>query len=228
MKRLVILTGAGMSAESGLGTFRGAGGLWEGHRVEDVASPEAWDRQPELVMDFYNQRRRQLFSAEPNQGHYNLKTLEEHFEVQIVTQNIDDLHERAGSSKVLHLHGELKKCRCSVEHELIYDMQEPNLKIGQLCPNGHQLRPHIVWFGEEVPMLPEAAYHFSRADIQVVIGTSLQVYPAASLINYSKSGIPSFIVDPESFGHLRGFNHIQAVASDGTKSLVDQLLDLKD
>lgn len=223
MKRLVILTGAGISAESGLKTFRGAAGLWEGHRVEDVASPEAWARDQEMVLQFYNERREQLEAVEPNAGHLNLVELEKYFDVQVVTQNVDDLHERAGSTKVLHLHGELRKCRCSVEEELVYQMESPILKKGDTCPNGHQLRPHIVWFGEEVPKLPEAAYHFSRADIQVVVGTSLQVYPAAGLINYAPGGIPSYLVDPGDFGYMRGFKHIKEGAGTGTEKLLEEL-----
>ena len=223
MKKLVVLTGAGISAESGLKTFRGAGGLWEGHRVEDVASPEAWHRNPEMVLKFYNERRQQLGDVEPNDAHRLLAELERDYDVQIVTQNVDDLHERAGSDKVLHLHGELRKCRCTVEEHLVYEMDKDELEWGETCPNGHQLRPHIVWFGEEVPKLQEAAWHFTQADIQLVIGTSLKVYPAASLIHYAPADIDSYLIDPGDFGNLPGFRHIKDTAVNGTQTLLKYL-----
>ena len=185
MKKVVVLTGAGISAESGIRTFRDSGGLWEEHRIEDVATPEAWQRNQELVLEFYNQRRKQLYDCNPNAGHYALVKLEEKYDVQIITQNVDDLHERAGSTKVLHLHGELKKARSTTNPELIYDIKGWELKKGDKCERGSQLRPHIVWFGEEVPNIVTAAQISSKADIYIVIGTSLNVYPAAGLMSYA-------------------------------------------
>jgi NAD-dependent deacetylase len=196
-KKLLILSGAGMSQESGIRTFRDMGGLWEEFDVMDVASPEAWARYPQLVMRFYNDRRKQLLDCEPNAGHLGLAELERIFDVQIVTQNVDDLHERAGSSKVLHLHGELKKARSTVDETLIYDIDGWELKFGDLCAKGSQLRPHIVWFGEEVPAINEAIAMVEKTDIMVVIGTSLNVYPAAGLINYAARNIPLYLIDPE-------------------------------
>jgi len=187
--------GAGMSAESGLKTFRDADGLWEGHDVMQVASPEGWRRDPELVLDFYNQRRRQLFDVRPNRGHELLAELEQRYSVDVVTQNVDDLHERAGSSRVLHLHGELLKVRSSRDERLIQDWTA-DLALGDLCELGSQLRPHIVWFGEAVPLLEPAAEITSQADIIIIIGTSMQVYPAASLIHYAQPGIPIYFIDP--------------------------------
>lgn len=195
MKRIVALTGAGMSAESGLKTFRDADGLWEGHDVMQVASPEGWRQDPELVLDFYNQRRRQLFNVQPNQGHELLAGLEQRYSVDVVTQNVDDLHERAGSSRVLHLHGELLKVRSSRDERLVQDWTT-DLVIGDLCELGSQLRPDIVWFGEAVPLLEPAAEITSRADIIIIIGTSMQVYPAASLIHFAQPGIPIYFIDP--------------------------------
>ncbi len=195
MKRIVALTGAGMSAESGLKTFRDADGLWEGHDVMQVASPEGWRQDPELVLDFYNQRRRQLFNVQPNQGHELLAGLEQRYSVDVVTQNVDDLHERAGSSRVLHLHGELLKVRSSRDERLVQDWTT-DLVLGDLCELGSQLRPDIVWFGEAVPLLEPAAEITSRADIIIIIGTSMQVYPAASLIHFAQPGIPIYFIDP--------------------------------
>ena len=195
MKKLVVLTGAGISAESGISTFRDGGGLWEQHRIEDVATPEAWARNPELVLRFYNQRRQKLREVEPNAGHQALVELERHFDVRIITQNVDDLHERAGSSQVLHLHGELRKARSERHENLIYTWEE-DLNLGDLCEKGAQLRPHIVWFGESVPMLQPAAEIAAEADIFLIVGTSLQVYPAASLMIYAQRNIPFFYIDP--------------------------------
>ena len=195
MKRIVALTGAGMSAESGLKTFRDADGLWEGHDVMQVASPEGWRQDPELVLDFYNQRRRQLFDVRPNQGHELLAELEQRYSVDVVTQNVDDLHERAGSSRVLHLHGELLKVRSSLDERLVQDWTT-DLVLGDLCELGSQLRPDIVWFGEAVPLLEPAAEITSQADIIIIIGTSMQVYPAASLIHFAQPGIPIYFIDP--------------------------------
>jgi len=197
MKKLVILTGAGMSQESGIRTFRDSDGLWEEYRVEEVATPEAWHKNPELVQRFYNERRKQLLESKPNAGHIGIAKLEDQFEVHIITQNIDDLHERAGSTNVIHLHGELKKARSSVDPSLIYDIDGWELKMGQKCAKGSQLRPHIVWFGEAVPAIAEAIPMVEQADIFVVIGTSLNVYPAAGLINYAKKDVPIFLIDPK-------------------------------
>ena len=193
--KVVVLTGAGMSADSGLKTFRDADGLWEGHDVMEVASPHGFARDASLVLDFYNQRRSQLIEALPNKGHKALAELENHFDVTIVTQNVDDLHERAGSSSVLHLHGELFKVRSTGNPVDIMEWKK-DLYLGDTCKAGYQLRPHIVWFGEEVPLLPRAAQITQQADILLIIGTSMQVYPAASLIHYASQGIPIYFVDP--------------------------------
>ncbi len=194
-EKVVILTGAGISAESGISTFRDAGGLWEGHDVMEVASPEGWHRNRELVLDFYNQRRRQLFEVEPNQGHLSLVDLEDQFEVVVVTQNVDDLHERAGSSRVIHLHGELRKVRSTGNPRLIYDWDK-DVVLGDHCDDGHQLRPHIVWFGEAVPALEEAAMEIHNAQHVLIVGTSMQVYPAAGLVGYAPRDAGIFYVDP--------------------------------
>jgi len=196
MKKLVILTGAGMSAESGIRTFRDAGGLWEEYDVMEVASPMGWAKNRELVLRFYNERRRQLEGCQPNAGHSGVAALEKHFDVHVITQNIDNLHERAGSKKVLHLHGELTKARSTAWPELIYDIGYRDINPGDLCERGSQLRPHIVWFGEAVPAMDEAIRITSTADIFVVIGSSLNVYPAAGLIEYAPEGIPMWLIDP--------------------------------
>ncbi len=196
-KKIAVLTGAGISAESGLATFRDSNGLWEGHDVQAVASPEGWYRNPELVLDFYNQRRKQALHAQPNEGHLALKALEEYFEVSIITQNVDNLHEKAGSSNVLHLHGELFKVRSSADENLVFDLEGWELKLGDTCPKGSQLRPHIVWFGESVPMMLPAIEEVQSADIFVVVGTSMLVYPAASLIEYIDVHAPIYIIDPK-------------------------------
>jgi NAD-dependent deacetylase len=195
-KRIVALTGAGISAESGLATFRGSDGLWEGHRVEDVASPEGWARNPALVLDFYNQRRSAARAAQPNAGHRALAELEQDFEVVVITQNVDDLHERAGSSHVLHLHGKLFESRSTRHENLVYPMSGDTIYLGDLCEQGHQLRPNIVWFGEQVPLMELAMEEAARADIFLVIGTSLQVYPAANLVHYTHPGCPIYVIDP--------------------------------
>ena len=193
---LVVLSGAGMSAESGIATFRGLGGLWEGRKVEDVATPEAFRANPGLVLEFYNARRRNVLGSSPNQGHHALKSLEQFFDVRIVTQNVDDLHERASSSNVLHLHGELMKSRSTSSDSIIYDIDGEELNLGDVCPGGHQLRPHIVWFGEAVPMMEEAIPIIEKADKIIVVGTSMQVYPAASLLDFAPEGVPIHLVDP--------------------------------
>jgi NAD-dependent deacetylase len=194
--KLVILSGAGISAESGLKTFRGSDGLWEGHRIEDVATPEAWRRNPELVLDFYNQRRKQALTAEPNKGHQIIQELEAHFEVVVVTQNVDHLHEKAGSSRILHLHGLLFQSRSTKNERAVFEMDGWELKLGDLAPDGSQLRPNIVWFGEAVPMMDAAIQEVEDADFLVVVGTSLQVYPAASLVDFFPRGGQVFVVDP--------------------------------
>jgi len=225
-KKLVVLSGAGVSAESGLKTFRDGGGLWEGHRVEDVATPEAFSRNPLLVLDFYNQRRRALAAAEPNAAHHALVKLGYEFDVKIVTQNVDDLHERAGSSSVLHLHGELSKARSSIDPKYVATIQGTELQLGDLCPKGGQLRPHIVWFGEAVPLLEEAARLVARADVVIVVGTSLVVYPAAGLINFAPVGAKKYVVDvmcPKAPG-IEEYCCIELPASQGLPLLVEELL----
>ena len=195
MSKIVVLTGAGISAESGIRTFRDAGGLWEGYRVEDVATPEAWHRQPEVVLQFYNERRKQLLEVHPNAAHLALAALEQTHEVIIITQNVDDLHERAGSKHILHLHGELLKARSSKYEDLIYDWTT-DINPGDVCANGYQLRPHIVWFGEMVPMLEVAIDTIRDADFVFVIGSSMQVYPAASLVAYAPLDAMIYYIDP--------------------------------
>lgn len=228
-KKLVVLTGAGISAESGIKTFRDSDGLWEGHDVMEVATPEGWHKNQELVLDFYNKRRQQLKEVNPNLGHIILAELEKDFDVQIITQNVDDLHERAGSTNVLHLHGELLKVRSTQNKNLILDWTE-DLLTGDLDANGHQLRPHIVWFGEEVPALEEAIDITETADYFAVIGTSLQVYPAAGLISYTPSTTPVFYIDPKpiSIPNLR--NKVETIAkfaSEGVADLRKKLLNLE-
>ncbi|MFC6860966.1 SIR2 family NAD-dependent protein deacylase [Zunongwangia atlantica] len=195
MKNLVVLTGAGISAESGIKTFRDADGLWEGHDVMQVASPLGWEKDQELVLDFYNQRRKQLLSVDPNKAHIVLAELEQDFNVEIITQNIDDLHERAGSANVLHLHGELLKARSTFDENLVLDWKQ-DIKIGDFCEHNFQLRPHVVWFGEAVPKMEKAIQKVSQADIIAIIGTSMQVYPAAGLIDFASPQTPVYFIDP--------------------------------
>jgi len=225
-KNIVILTGAGISAESGISTFRDANGLWKNHRMEDVASPIAWDNDMDLVLEFYNIRRKQLFKVKPNKGHKALVNLEKYFNTQIITQNVDDLHERAGSSKILHLHGELKKVRSTTNSQLIYKMDQWELKRGDLCEQGSQLRPHIVWFGEAVPELGKAIEIMQQAEILVIIGTSLVVYPAASLMDYVKPETPVFYMDPqaERLSHKTNIVCIAQKAAEGLPKLVEELI----
>lgn len=228
-KKLVILTGAGISAESGIKTFRDADGLWEGHNVMDVASPEGWHRDKELVLDFYNQRRRQLHLVKPNQGHIVLAELENDFDVHIITQNVDNLHEQAGSTKVLHLHGELLKVRSTKNEAYILDWKA-DLVLGDVDDKGHQLRPHIVWFGEMVPALDEALSITQQADYVAVIGTSLQVYPAASLMHYANPDVPIFYIDPRPASISNLQNPLEIIpmnATDGVPYLKQKLLNLK-
>ena len=227
-KKLVILTGAGISAESGIKTFRDADGLWEGHNVMDVASPEGWQRNKELVLGFYNQRRRQLHQVRPNRGHLVLAELENDFDVYIITQNVDNLHEQAGSTKVLHLHGELLKVRSINNENFILDWKD-DLVVGDVDDNGHQLRPHIVWFGEMVPALEEAITITEQADYVAVIGTSLQVYPAASLMHYAKPNVPVFYIDPKpALINLQNPLEVFPMnATEGVPFLREELLKLK-
>lgn len=227
MKKLVVLTGAGISAESGIATFRDANGLWHQHRIEDVASPEGWRRNPELVLEFYNQRRRQLQTVRPNAGHLGLAALEADFDVRIITQNVDNLHERAGSSKVLHLHGELLKSRSEQHVDLVYDCPG-DLHLGDLCARGCQLRPHIVWFGESVPLMTPAIELAREADVFAVIGTSLQVYPAASLTSYVPHGIPFFYIDLDpavnfQISSASNLMIIAAPATTGVQMMINKL-----
>lgn len=222
-KKLVVLTGAGMSQESGIKTFRESNGLWEEHDVNEVATPQGWQKNPELVMRFYNARRKELYESNPNAGHIGLSKLEELFDITIITQNIDDLHERAGSTKVLHLHGELKKSRSSTDENLVYDIDGWELKMGQLCEKGSQLRPHIVWFGEAVPAIDEALPFVQNADFFVVIGTSLNVYPAAGLLNYVKKDVPIFLIDPNPVTVYTNVTYINEKAGKGIETLTSLL-----
>jgi len=227
MKKLVVLTGAGMSAESGISTFRDSGGLWEQYKIDDVATPEGWRRNPALVLEFYSQRRKQLLTTQPNDGHLALAALEKDFDVQIITQNVDNLHERAGSTHILHLHGELTKVRSTGGGEEVFELAEKDydVKLGDTCPKGYQLRPHIVWFGEAVPEIENAIKLTEKADVFLVIGTSLNVYPAAGLLNYVPAGVPVFLIDPNDVPVYRqGVTVIRNGASEGMKQLIPQLL----
>lgn len=226
MKKIVVLTGAGISAESGIKTFRDQNGLWKNYRMEEVASPTAWARDPELVLGFYNIRRKQLFEVEPNAAHFALVKLETKYDVQIITQNVDDLHERAGSKNVIHLHGELKKVRSTADPSLVYEMDDWELKLGDTCEKGSQLRPHIVWFGEQVPNISIAAEISSTADIYLIIGTSLLIYPAAGLVQYAPAGIPVFYVDPKASGlqASKGIHCVAKKAVEAIPGLVENLL----
>lgn len=221
-KKLVVLTGAGMSAESGIATFRDSGGLWEQYPVEKVATPEGFAANPKLVQEFYNKRRRELLTAEPNAGHYALAEMERDFDVHIITQNIDNLHERAGSTKVMHLHGELMKSRSTGDESLVYDIDPstPDIRMGDKCEIGSQLRPHIVWFGEAVPMIPKAEVICREADIFVIIGTSMNVYPAAGLLSDVRGDVPVYLIDPKDVStHRHDVHHIQMGASKGVEEL---------
>ena len=227
MKKLVVLTGAGMSAESGISTFRDSDGLWMNHRVEDVATPEGFMKNPQLVLDFYNARRREVIEAKPNAGHLGLAALEPYFDVRIVTQNIDNLHERAGSTKVIHLHGEVMKACTMQDKETTYDLspEHPDIHLGDKDPYGNQLRPFIVWFGEAVPMIEPAIDWMQESDIVVVIGTSLNVYPAAGLLNYVRNGQPIYLIDPKEVNTYRtDITHLKMGASEGVKKLTEILL----
>ncbi len=223
MKQMVVLTGAGMSQESGISTFRDSGGLWEEHNIMDVASPEGWKRNPEMVLNFYNDRRKQLLESKPHSGHIGLAELEKKININIITQNVDDLHERAGSTKVLHLHGELKKARSSIDPGLIYEIEGWQLNIGDKCEKGSQLRPHIVWFGEAVPEINNAIPIVQNADIMAIIGTSLQVYPAAGLVNWVNKGVPVFLIDPNPSGSYHGVQIIKEKACKGVEILAKEI-----
>ena len=226
MKKIVVLTGAGISAESGIQTFRDANGLWEGHDIMEVASHEGFAKNPELILEFYNKRRNQLLNVKPNKAHYNLAELEKYFDIEIITQNVDNLHEKAGSKNVKHLHGELLKVRSTLDESIVLDWHK-DLYLGDLCPKNSQLRPDIVWFGEMVPMLDIAIKLTQDADIFIIIGTSMQVYPAASLINYVQQKIPIYFIDPKPSVTENNFNNIRViknVASLGTDELIDILI----
>jgi len=223
MQKIVVLTGAGISADSGLRTFRDTDGLWEGYKVEEVCTPEAFARNPQLVIDFYNERRRQARAAEPNAAHRALAELEKYYQVQIVTQNVDDLHERAGSSNVLHLHGELNKARSSADENYVVEWTGDQ-SINDTDPQGYPMRPHIVWFGEAVPLIETAAQWVSQADKVLVVGTSMQVYPAAGLVEYAPYEAERYLVDPRPPKGLANISVIEAKAKDGVPQLVDKLI----
>ena len=226
MKKLVVLSGAGVSAESGIKTFRDSGGLWEGYDVMQVASPEGWESDQELVLNFYNERRKKALTAVPNEGHKIIAELEGHFDVTVITQNIDNLHEKAGSSKVIHLHGELFKSRSTADSNLVYDIDGWELKTGDTCEKGSQLRPHIVWFGEMVPMMDVAVEEALSANIFIVIGTSLQVYPAAGILEYVKESVPKYIIDPNmpNVNYRPNLHLIEEVGSKGMQIVRKRLL----
>ena len=229
MKKLVVLSGAGISAESGIPTFRDSNGLWEGYDVMQVATPEGWAADPALVLEFYNQRRKKALEVKPNRGHEILAELEKNFDVTVVTQNVDNLHERAGSSHVIHLHGSLFESRSTKDESLVYPIKGWELNLGELCEKGSQLRPNIVWFGEMVPLIEVAARHASQADIFLVVGTSMVVYPAAGLIDYVPYDAPKFVVDPNVPGvsHIPHVNIIQEKAGTGMEKLKQTLLNLR-
>ncbi len=229
-KKIVVLTGAGISAESGLSTFRDAGGLWEGHDVYDVASPQGWAKDPEVVLRFYNERRRQLEHVQPNEAHFAIAKLESKYDVIIITQNVDNLHERAGSTKVLHLHGELTQAKSTLPPYNIYDVGYEDINLGDVCEKGGQLRPNIVWFGEPVPLMTDAAIVAGTADIFIVVGTSLVVYPAASLLDYVKGETWKYIIDPNKpniYGIHKNLHYITDKATAGTVPLVEKLMNAK-
>lgn len=220
-KKIVVFSGAGISAESGIKTFRDSGGLWEEYKIEDVATFDAWKKNKELVLEFYNQRRKQILEAVPNEAHLIVADFQKDFDVQVITQNIDDLHERAGSENVLHLHGEIMKGRSTVQSHLVYPLKHWEIKIGDTCELGSQLRPHIVWFGEDVPEMTKATELAGDADIFITIGTSLNVYPAANLIHVVKNKIPKFLVDPSvlNLDSVNNLTVIKATAVEGMKLL---------
>ncbi|WP_214070632.1 NAD-dependent deacylase [Mucilaginibacter sp. dw_454] len=226
MKKIVVLTGAGISAESGLQTFRDSDGLWEGYDVREVATPEAWQQNPQLVQDFYNMRRKDVLAAKPNAAHFALAELEKNYEVTIITQNIDDLHERAGSTNVMHLHGVITRSQSNVDSTLTYPMDGWEIKMGEVCELGSQLRAHVVWFGEDVPMIVPAARECQQADIFILVGSSLVVYPAAGLVNYVHYDVPKYIVDPSipDISRIKNVIKIEERATTGVPELVKQLM----
>lgn len=226
MKRVVVFTGAGVSAESGIKIFRDSDGLWENYNIQDVATPMAWQRDPALVLNFYNQRRKQVLDSKPNAAHLALVELENAFHVQIITQNIDDLHERAGSKNVIHLHGEITKARSEKDERLIYDLEHWEMSIGQTNEHGHQLRPHIVWFGEMVPQMDNAALQAMKSDIFIVIGSSLEVYPAAGLVDYAPQNALKFLVDPKAkeLSYIENLTIIKETAGIAIPQLVQKLI----
>ncbi|KZS41537.1 NAD-dependent deacylase [Aquimarina aggregata] len=224
MKKIVVLTGAGISAESGINTFRDANGLWEGHDIMEVASPIGWRNDQDLVLDFYNKRRRQLQTVLPNKAHFDLVTLEQQYDVTIITQNVDDLHERAGSSSIIHLHGELLKVRSQFDEQLVLDWKE-DLNTGDLCEHNSQLRPHIVWFGEDVPMMDKAIAITEQADFIMIIGTSMQVYPAAGLVQYAPNNTPIYFIDPKpSISANERLTVLSEKATTGVQKVVTELM----
>jgi NAD-dependent deacetylase len=228
MQNIIVLTGAGISAESGLKTFRDSDGLWEGYDIEDVATPEAWQRNPAMVQQFYNERRKTVLEAQPNAAHYALARLQDRYDVTIITQNIDDLHERAGSNKVVHLHGIITRSQSSLNPNLTYPIAGSDIGMHEVCELGSPLRPHVVWFGEEVPMIETAARLCSSADVFMLIGTSLAVYPAAGLINYVPAEVPKYIIDPH-IPHVQSSRNIRAIeqkATIGVPAVVEQLIGL--
>lgn len=224
-KKIIVFTGAGVSAESGIQTFRAADGLWASYNIEDVATYNAWIKNKELVLDFYNQRRKQILDSQPNDAHLLIADLQKKYDVQVITQNIDDLHERAGSKKVLHLHGEITKSRSTVSSNLVYNINGSELNLGDLCEKGSQLRPHIVWFGEQVPEMDNAITLAEKADIFITIGTSLNVYPAANLIHVTSHNIPKYLIDPNDFNlnTVKNLTHLKTSATQGMKILVNKL-----
>jgi NAD-dependent protein deacetylase/lipoamidase len=226
MKKIVVLTGAGISAESGLKTFRDSDGLWEGYNIEDVATPEAWHRNPKLVQDFYNERRKNVLEAKPNAAHYALAKLEEKYDVTIITQNIDDLHERGGSTKVVHLHGIITRSQSSKNPNLTYPIDGWEIKMDEVCELGSPLRAHVVWFGEAVPMIEKASLICADADLFILVGSSLAVYPAAGLINFVRRNAPKYIIDPKvpQLSHHDHFIKIEEKATVGVLALVEKLL----
>ena len=225
MKKIIVFSGAGISAESGLNTFRDNGGLWENYDIKEVATPEAWEKDPALVLDFYNMRRKQVMEAQPNPAHFAVAELESHFEVQVITQNIDDLHEKAGSKNVLHLHGEINKAR-SVGDNTTYAMDSFELKLGDLCPNKHQLRPDVVWFGEAVPKMLDALELCKEADLLIIIGTSLTVYPAANIVEFVPDTAKKFLIDPNEIENLpiENLEYIKEKASTGLPILAQKII----
>jgi NAD-dependent deacetylase len=228
MKKVVAFTGAGVSAESGIDTFRDSGGLWEQYDIADVATPEAFERDPETVLEFYNERRRKVLQSEPNPAHRALAEMEKVHDVVVVTQNIDDLHERAGSSRVIHLHGEIRKVRSTLDPELLYEVGEEGVQLGSTCEKGGQLRPHVVWFGEPVPMLEVAAKEIEDADVLLVIGSSLNVYPAAGLAFYAPQRAEKYLIDPkaqEDGANLSDFELVPQRAGEGVPVIVERLME---